>query len=436
MLLKSDTTKTRSEIFSGEKTDVSKTVPFYSTGWANIDPIERKAMHTTARSWRVKMMGYAEPFRDENYSNTVVFVKNSYLCKDLDNNRMIIRHDVVFQNYPDHLNPLSFSQTDQIENETSDRTEPTEQQDYYQLSDDENKLFDYEKSEATLLNEPEEELATIEPSAPIEAFKIIAPPRKRSEQLNAKQNSDLANDADKEQFVILKPKAKPAVPARQSFRIIKPRIIKSMRALKMIKKVTFSKDIPEFVIVKKKLTELYNNKPKHLKMAKVPKSMIRFTIEQLIGKDPLVIAMGINKITLPINSDGTPEMKPPPVKYLPEMDLYCPKNCVEALQGEYAIQWYHAIRDELENLGVRQTWRLINTIQNRAVDLHPIKSKYAFRLTVKPDGTLKFRARLVACGYSQVPGMDFDETYAPTAKYKSLCIIFHLCAVMAWCRCS
>jgi hypothetical protein len=28
--------------------------------------------------------------------------------------------------------------------------------------------------------------------------------------------------------------------------------------------------------------------------------------------------------------------------------------------------------------------------------------------------------------------MDFDETYAPTAKYKALCIIFHLCAVMAW----
>jgi hypothetical protein len=430
MLQKSDSTQTRSEIFCGEKTDASKTVPFYSTGWANIDPVERKAQHTTARAWRVKMLGYTDPFRDEDYSNTVVFVKNSYICEDLDNDRMIVRHDVVFQNYPDYMNPLSLSQAEQLENEPSiDSAEPTEQQDYTQLT--ENSINDYEDSEATLFNVPEEELIGSEKTAPVEAFKIIAAPRTRSEQLNAKQASDLANDASKEQFVILKPKAKPTSPARQSFRIIKPRIIKSMRALKIIKKVTFSKDTPEFVIVKKKLTELYNNRPKHLKIAKVPKSVIRSTIEQLIGSEPLIIAMGTNNITLPINSD-VPEVKPPPVIYLPEMDLYSPKSCREALQGEYAVHWYHAIKEELDNLGVRQTWRLINTILNRAVDLHPIKSKYAFRLTVKPDGTLKFRARLVACGYSQVPGMDFDETYAPTAKYKALCIIFHLCAVMAW----
>jgi hypothetical protein len=371
------------------------------------------------------MMGYTDPFRDENYSNTVVFVKNSYLCKDLDNNRMIIRHDVVFQNYPDFMNPLSL---DQAELENS--SESLEQQDEYsQLT--ENSIKDYEKSDDTLFNVPEEELEQTEELVSTEDFKIIAPLRSRTEPLKAKLNSNLANDAPKEQYVILKPKAKQTVPARQSYRIIKPRIIKSMKASKIIKKVTFSKDIPEFVIVRKKLTELYNNKPKHLKLAKVPKSLIRSTIEQLIGKCPLVIETGTDNITLPISSDQ-PDEKPTPVVYLPEMDLYCPKNCVEALQGEYAIHWYHAIRDELENLGVRQTWKLINKVLNRAVDLHPIKSKYAFRLTIKPDGTLKFRARLVACGYSQVPGMDFDETYAPTAKYKSLCIIFHICAVMAW----
>jgi hypothetical protein len=138
-------------------------------------------------------------------------------------------------------------------------------------------------------------------------------------------------------------------------------------------------------------------------------------------------------ITLPIPAD-IPELeqKPQPVKYLPEMDLSCPRNCLEALQSKYANQWYQAIKDELDNLQIHGTWKLINTVANRAVDLHPIKSKYAFRLTVKPDGFLKFRARLVACGYSQIPGMDFDETYAPTAKYKSLCIVLFLCALLAW----
>jgi hypothetical protein len=135
MLQKSGSTQTRSEIFCGEKTDESKTVPFYATGWTNIDAIERKAQHTTARAWRVKMLGFTDPFRDENYSNTVVFVKNSYICKDLDNDRMIVRHDVVFQNYPDYMNPLSFSQIEQIENESSVNTESPEQLDYSQLTE-------------------------------------------------------------------------------------------------------------------------------------------------------------------------------------------------------------------------------------------------------------------------------------------------------------
>ena len=38
-----------------------------------------------------------------------------------------------------------------------------------------------------------------------------------------------------------------------------------------------------------------------------------------------------------------------------------------------------------------------------------IKSKWVF--DIKQDGT--FRARLVACGYSQVPGIDFEESYSP-----------------------
>ena len=40
--------------------------------------------------------------------------------------------------------------------------------------------------------------------------------------------------------------------------------------------------------------------------------------------------------------------------------------------------------------------------------------KYKWVFEVKRNGV--FRARLVACGYSQIPGMDFAEVYSPVAN--------------------
>ena len=45
----------------------------------------------------------------------------------------------------------------------------------------------------------------------------------------------------------------------------------------------------------------------------------------------------------------------------------------------------------------------------------------------KTGGTVeKFKTRLVAKGYSQIPGLDFDETYTPVIKLTSICILLAL----------
>jgi hypothetical protein len=440
MLMKSNDNRTRLEIFTGDKVDVSKTVPFYSTGWAHIDEKERKAKHTTDRSWRVKMLGYSEPYEQEDYSNTRVFIKNSYLVKDLDNNRELIRHDVVFQNYPDNLNLLSLSESEREENESSpDSTE--EQFDYTNLV--KNSITDYEESEVKL-NLPEEELDDIleETEYPKDEPSFLSqPPRIISDDEDSNESdSTTANDTmTKLDFSKLIAKMQSPLTRTPSTRKRTKKVIKSMMT-QIMKWKTFQTVPKKTVRFEDKIEYLPSYK---VTLDEVPlglmasvnlaKSKLMSNLEELRSKRPLVINVELdNQITtLPIDLDN---VKPPPVKYLPTMDLdaMTPKNCVEALQGEFAEHWYHAIRDELENLSIRKTWKLINTVVNRAVDLHAIKSKYAFRVTVKPDGTLKLRARLVACGYSQVPGLDFDETYAPTAKYKSLCIILFLCAILGW----
>jgi hypothetical protein len=43
---------------------------------------------------------------------------------------------------------------------------------------------------------------------------------------------------------------------------------------------------------------------------------------------------------------------------------------------------------------------------------------------------VKRKARLVVCGYSQIPGVDFQETYAPTTNNIVTSIVSQVCTAM------
>ena len=103
---------------------------------------------------------------------------------------------------------------------------------------------------------------------------------------------------------------------------------------------------------------------------------------------------------------------------LPEV----PKNVVEALTGPYADLWRKAIYDELEQFDSRnifgpadQTGRAMGT---------KLILKYAYN----NDYTIKAKARLVAKGYSQIYGLDYLETYAPTVSLLTVFLLFWMAA--------
>ena len=64
-----------------------------------------------------------------------------------------------------------------------------------------------------------------------------------------------------------------------------------------------------------------------------------------------------------------------------------------------------------------------------AFDVDKPQCKWVFKLKLNPDGTIaKYKARLVAQGFSQVYGIDYSETYAPVARYQTLRMLIAIAA--------
>jgi hypothetical protein len=64
----------------------------------------------------------------------------------------------------------------------------------------------------------------------------------------------------------------------------------------------------------------------------------------------------------------------------------------------------------------------VNQPNNKSI----VSSKWVLKLKKKPDGSIdKFKARLVARGFSQTQGVDFTETFAPTLRMETIRFILN-----------
>ena len=94
-----------------------------------------------------------------------------------------------------------------------------------------------------------------------------------------------------------------------------------------------------------------------------------------------------------------------------------PKTVKEALQSEHSAEWRSAMSVEFESLTKNNTWELVPPPEGKNI----VGSKWVLKMKRNSDGSLDcFKARLVAQGYTQTHGIDYEEVFAPVAKYSTI----------------
>lgn len=95
----------------------------------------------------------------------------------------------------------------------------------------------------------------------------------------------------------------------------------------------------------------------------------------------------------------------------------------EALSGPNSIEWREAMKRELDALIDAGVWTLTKCPRDKTA----IGSRWVLKTKYNPDGSIERRkARLVAQGCTQQPGIDFKETYAPVARLQSIRLLVAL----------
>jgi hypothetical protein len=62
--------------------------------------------------------------------------------------------------------------------------------------------------------------------------------------------------------------------------------------------------------------------------------------------------------------------------------------------------------------------------------------KWVFKVKTDADGkVVKYKSRLVAQGFSQIPGVDYEETFAPVGRTTSLRLLLTIAATQTTLRC-
>lgn len=107
----------------------------------------------------------------------------------------------------------------------------------------------------------------------------------------------------------------------------------------------------------------------------------------------------------------------PPKRYACKAIVEDPINLKEALQSDEKLHWDNAMKEEYESLLKNETW----TLEQLPTGKKAIGCKWVYKRKTNENGeTTRYKARLVAQGFTQKFGVDYDEVFAPVVKQTTI----------------
>ena len=101
-----------------------------------------------------------------------------------------------------------------------------------------------------------------------------------------------------------------------------------------------------------------------------------------------------------------------------------PQTYAEAMNSPRATEWRQAMEEEMKSLKENDTFELTTLPMGK----NPVGGKWVYTIKENAEGSETLKARYVAKGYSQVEGIDYQETFAPTANIASVRVLMQLAA--------
>jgi histone deacetylase 1/2 len=91
--------------------------------------------------------------------------------------------------------------------------------------------------------------------------------------------------------------------------------------------------------------------------------------------------------------------------------------------------WKKAMQEEIEALHKNGTWHLVPPYKGTNV----IDCRWVFKIKRKADGSIeRYKGRLVAKGYKQRYGIDYEDTFSPIVKIATVRLVLSIVVSKGW----